>query len=161
MNADDVNVAFEPGEYSNFTGWILYGMTDALVENATFRLECQHVVHFDNTILYYHDDSRMVVFDKGVFVDGTLGLCIWRNGVFRNGKSLAAIWRNGLWENGEWMDGTWKGGRWLNGTWHNGEWFDGTWCNGTWKAGIWYDGVWINGTGRKCELKDLYARMFK
>lgn len=126
-------LAFEPGEYRGFSGWILYGGVDGWVRDATFRIS--------------NDNSfKWIEFMDGIWLNGTFDKAEWKGGQWRNGtfKSEAiwwlGEWLNGTFDGGMWMDGIWRNGTWINGTWGNGIWCDGEWMNGTWEDGEWRHG---------------------
>lgn len=42
----------------------------------------------------------------------------------------AGVWYNGTWKMGVWRGGTWKFGRWEDGVFYNGDWEDGLFVKG-------------------------------
>ena len=126
------DVAFEPGKYSNFNGWIFYGGVDGFVYQATFEIVDM-------------DSYKWIEFMDGIWLNGTFDKAEWKGGQWRNGTfKSGAIWRLG-----EWLNGTFDGGMWLDGIWRNGLWQDGTWSNGIWCDGEWINGIWEDGEWRK------------
>jgi len=108
MNNEN-GIVCEKGEYKDFTGIILWGDNEGVVENACFKLD-----------LEVRSGFKFVTFHSG----------IWKNGIWENG-----FWLNGTWKNGIWKDGTWLNGTWENGGWHRGNWHNGLWLNGADKQG--------------------------
>jgi len=115
-------IACEAGEYKDFSGIIIWGDNESVVENATFNLE-------------EYPTLKLITFHSGVWHDG-----IWWGGTWENG-----IWESGTWEDGNWKNGIWNHGKWLKGTWHSGVWQDGIWEWGVWDAGFWFGGIWKKG----------------
>lgn len=111
-------IANAEGQYENFTGMILYGGTEAYVENASFLLESHR---FSGNIINWYD---------GTWIDGTASGMCWVKGEWMNG-----VWKNGLWWNGTWHNGTWEYGQFLGGIWMDG-WF---------KKGIFQSKRWLGG----------------
>ena len=127
---DETNIANKKGVYHNFNGKIEWGDTNGYVKSANFQL--------DYGSFSGKPHGPGIIWDYGIWIDGT-----WHNGQ----------WDDGIWENGTWLSGAWHNGTWKNGTWENGEWIKGIWENGTWKNGKWYkdkrewiNGIWKNGT---------------
>lgn len=118
-------VAFEPGRYEDFTGYINFHGTEGYVEHATFTL-------FEDPNDKYGLFRLVGLFSNIRWDDGTWLDGMWSNGIWKNG-----VWRNGTWISGEWMNGTWKNGVWQTGVWENGTWEGGEWQLGTWKRGAW------------------------
>lgn len=119
---NESGIAYEEREYHNFTGVIMWGENEGIVESANFRL-----ILSENSICYIE------------FFSG-----IWKKGVWLHG-----VWQGGTWEDGRWERGLWDNGIWKNGVWEYGTWYGGTWYGGIWKGGIWYGGVDRNGKFHK------------
>ena len=126
-------IACESGKYNNFTGVIMWGKTEGVVENACFKIE---VINGFKFVTFHYGVWQNGFWGGGRFVNGT-----WKNGVWNYGT-----WENGTWENGIWNYGTWADGVWKSGTWKNGYWF-----SGKWKDGVWHKGIWVSGINRKYE----------
>lgn len=118
-NGNGGSVANKAGRYKGFTGTINVGNTNATVSDATFKIQSNGDVTWDN----------------GTWEDGT-----WNNGTWRNGTWEKGTWNGGTWEKGDWEDGTWNDGDWEDGTWHKGTWKDGVWYGGKWNRGTWENG---------------------
>ena len=143
MENGTIGVAFEPGIYRDFTGYINWNGVEGFVKGADFDL---------NDILW-----DMTFYD-GIWIGGTVSRCDWIYGVWNNGT-----WLSGHWNNGTWKDGIWHGGMFTGGVWENGEWLDGQLWSGTWKDGVWHDGKWYfgkwkNGTWIKGTIMDHYNK---
>jgi len=123
--SEKTGIACEGGEYKDFSGIIMWGGTEGVVENATFIIaECFGL--------------KLIIFYLGTWVSG-----IWEYGSWKRG-----LWKDGVWENGIWEDGIWENGTWKDGEWNGGTWHDGTWKKGTWKRGVWGNGIWKTGYDR-------------
>ena len=85
-------IACKDGGYKDFTGVIMWGDNEGIVENACFKLE-------------EYPSSKIILFYSGVWLNG-----VWKEGVWKKG-----IWRDGIWEDGIWKNGLWEGGTWKNG----------------------------------------------
>ena len=121
MHKHESGVAMEAGIYSDFTGWLKWGDTDAYVEEAYFSLS-----------------------EDRISMDAGDGMTV-RNVRWLVGRWIGGTFSRGEWLGGEWMDGTWNGGRWSGGVWHNGVWENGLWLDGDWHEGIWMNGFWSRG----------------
>lgn len=85
-----------------------------------------------------------VVWENGIFVDGTWDGIIWKDGIV-----IYANWARGTWENGYWNDGIahmmhWENGIWKNGIFYNGSFRKGEWLNGNFYSQT-FKGNWKNG----------------
>ena len=80
--SEKTGVACEVGEYKDFTGIIMWGNNESVVENADFGLGGTPFFKFTS------------------FYSG-----VWDNGYWYSGT-----WKDGTWEDGVWMDGTWEEG---------------------------------------------------
>ena len=99
-------VACEEGEYKDFTGIIMWGETEGVVENATFVLSDLKF-------------AKAIVFHSGVWENGYWGYGTWESGIWRNGTWKKGIWKGGIWKDGNWKRGIWHGGVWEKGTWRS------------------------------------------
>lgn len=134
------NVAYEPGQYKNFTGTIDFGDIKAKVKNATFSLSST-------------DPQQEILWEDGIWENGLWHLGTWKKGTWKKGTWGTGTWESGVWENGKWMGGDWKQGTWKNGLWYDGYWYDGIWENGKWNtdwSAQWFGGIWKGG-------KDMYG----
>ena len=126
-------IACENGKYKNFTGVIMWGDNEAVVEDASFRL--------DNSKMGF----KYVSFLSGFWINGTFDYGHWYGGTWQNGVWKYGVWYGGTWKNGVWRGGTWGNGVWIGGTWEKGAWEDGVWNGGTWRKGTWIVGEDKNG----------------
>ena len=100
-------LAVDEGKYgfddeNGFTGMIMYGDNEALVENARFYLK-------------KYRGKRIIGWVSGVWKDGTFSDGIWQDGIWKDGTWDGGIWYNGTWENGTWKRGLWMDGKWIDG----------------------------------------------
>lgn len=118
-----MSLALVKGDYEDFSGYIIWGDTEAFVEHATFRLIDKPRISgivFGGKISLVH----RVIWDDGTWIDGVWGDGTWNGGIWKYGT-----WMNGVWAGGTWMDGVFERGEWWNGEWHGGH-FDGWWRKG-------------------------------
>ena len=120
MENGTIGVAFEPGIYRDFTGYINWNGVEGFVKGADFDL---------NDILW-----DMTFYD-GIWIGGTVSRCDW----------IYGVWNNGTWLSGHWNKGTWLGGTFEGGNWYGGTWRDGTFDGGCWHGGQWAGGKWVSG----------------
>ena len=137
------NIADHADTYNNFTGDIKFKKINATVSNATFT------INNDNTINWNDGTWESGTWKDGTWKDGTWEDGIWEDGTWESGTWKKGTWKDGTWNDGTWKDGAWEDGIWENGTWKKGTWKDGTWNDGTWEKGTWKDGTWENGTWKK------------
>lgn len=136
-----MTVACAQGEYHDFTGYICYSGTEALVKDASFDLGPASIIR-EHPDLRNDEDflQPFVFFRSGTWLDGTMDKGFWMGGSWRKG-----VWNEGHWCAGEWWGGTWKNGYFDNGIWYDGVWENGSfgqkalWIGGTWKTGRWFD----------------------
>lgn len=136
---DKQNMAIDDGVYSNFSGVILYGETEGIVENAeVVELISGKVNITDGTWVNGFLKGKFVrgIFLKGKFV-GEFCDGVWRNGMFGR-KNKYSVFVNSRWFNGTWVNGTFALSVWVNGEWLGGDWHG----NNIWVKGMWR-GKWM------------------
>lgn len=107
--SEKTGIACEEGEYENFTGIIMWGDNEGVVENADFKLDTRFLTK-SLSMLAKPNNEKRITFRKG----------IWENGIWKDG-----IWNSGYWNFGEWKNGTWHDGYWRGSTWEDGKWVTG------------------------------------
>lgn len=105
-----MDVVSKPGEYTNFTGRIKYGITNCEVTNASFEI-------FSEPLTYHKLYGVDILFYCGDIVSGNIVLTKIKNCNFQGDCMYLCILENGIFEKGRLVDSTWLGGEWKSGEW--------------------------------------------
>lgn len=132
--------AFDIGDYSDFTGYVNFHGTEALVEHAYFKL-CR--TPLDYCVMDWESGTWIDGVKKGGdWHDGT-----WKNGTFKNGRWYGGTWHEGVFTNSSWFRGEFNGGVFENSVWwHGGKWHGGRWIRSSYIDRDWHEYRLLNHT---------------
>ena len=126
-------VAFDCGEYRDFTGYVNFHGTEGYARDASFDL------------CVAWDGSPVISWHNGVWQGGTMSVVWWEGGVFENGLFLKSTWAGGAWLDGTFRNSSWMTGRFENGLFESSSWDEGVFAGGVFKNSTWYRGEWAGG----------------
>lgn len=122
----EMQVALEPGDYRDFTGYINMRGTEGYAEHATFMLSDRSRSFDSDIVPMWMTEAFTIVWQKGDWIGGTMYDGAFYGGTFRGGTFLSSCFHG----QSMFVDGVFRRSTFYNGTWINGDWDMSKWLSG-------------------------------